>query len=380
MTWVTRTPASGCSISTRIGPVPDEPVTDERLVDAVGNAGEPRPLVDSERLRAWMDEHGLAPGEPLAVERVTTGHSNEVFRVERGPLRLALRRPPRTPLSPTAHDMAREHRLLSAFVAHGASVPVPRTVGLCTDPAVLGAPFYLMELLDGVVVRDRVPEALAADPHAPIALAHALVDLLGDLHAFDWRAGGLGDFGKPNGYLERQVPRWLGQLERYKTRDLREVDEAGRWLATHTPPMQAPTVIHGDYKLDNVMFEARLPVRPQAVLDWEQATIGDPLVDLGWLLGLWLDPGEGSLFGANLPVAGAPGLPTRTELAARYASRTGRDLANLPFYCVLGLFKLACVMEGSYARFRAGTSDDPFFEVLGEGVPALARRALELVP
>ncbi len=344
------------------------------------DADAPRLLVEPERLAGWMDARGLAPGRPLTVERVTTGHSNEVFRVERGTLRLALRRPPRTPLSPTAHDMAREHRLLSALIEHAGAVPVPTPVALCADPSVLGAPFYLMELLDGVVVRDRVPEALAVDPATPVALAHALVDLLVGLHAFDWRAAGLDDFGRPEGYLDRQVPRWLGQLARYKTRELPEVDEAGRWLAAHTPPMQAPTVIHGDYKLDNVMFEATLPVRPRAVLDWEQATIGDPLVDLGWLLGLWLDPGEGSLFGANLPVAGAPGLPTRVDLAQRYAAATGRDLSHLPFYCVLGLFKLACVMEGSYARFLAGTSDDAFFQVLGEGVPALARRALELVP
>jgi aminoglycoside phosphotransferase (APT) family kinase protein len=337
-----------------------------------------RPLVDPERLAEWMDGEGVAAGAPITVERITTGHSNEVFRVRRGDLDLALRRPPRTPLSPTAHDMAREHRLLRAFTEHGASVPVPRPVALCTDDDVIGVPFYLMELLDGVVVRERVPEELAGEPSVPAALAHALVDLLSSLHAFDWEAAALSGFGRPDGYLERQVPRWLGQLERYKTRDLPEVDEAGRWLADHTPPMQSPTVIHGDYKLDNVMFARGLPVCPLAVLDWEQATVGDPLVDVGWLLGLWLEPGERApLASANFALDGATGLPTRAELAGRYAAATGRDLEHLSFYCVLGLFKLACVMEGSYARFCAGTSDDAFFSVLEEGVPSLARRALE---
>jgi aminoglycoside phosphotransferase (APT) family kinase protein len=204
-----------------------------------------------------------------------------------------------------------------------------------------------------------------------------LIDALAGIHSFDWRTRGLADFGKPDGYLARQVPRWLGQLARYKTRPLPEVDEAGRWLEAHVPEMQSPTVIHGDYKLDNVMFAPRLPVELVAVVDWEQSTIGDPLVDLGWVIGLWIEPGERpSLAGAS-PFPLDADVPRRAELVARYADRAGRDVTNLGFYCVLGLFKLACVMEGSYARFRAGTSDDAYFAALEEGVPALARRALE---
>jgi aminoglycoside phosphotransferase (APT) family kinase protein len=337
-------------------------------------------LVDPVRLAAWMDTVGLAAGAPLTVERITTGHSNEVFRVERGDLRFALRRPPRTPLSPTAHDMAREHRLLSAFRDPAGwrgrePVPVPEPVALCTDPSVLGAPFYLMELLDAVVVRERLPDELAPGADAARACAHALVDALAGIHAFDWRAGGLSDYGRPDGYLDRQVPRWLGQLARYRTRDLPEIDEAGAWLAAHVPEMREATVIHGDYKLDNVMFARELPVRLVAVVDWEQSTVGDPLVDLGWVIGLWVDPGETASLAGVAPLGEAA--PTRAELVERYAAATGRDVGQLPFYCALGLFKLACVMEGSYARFRAGTSDDAFFATLAEGVPALARRALE---
>jgi aminoglycoside phosphotransferase (APT) family kinase protein len=341
--------------------------------------GDKAPLVDPDRLRPWLDANGVEPGASLAVARITTGHSNEVFLVERGDRTFVLRRPPRTPLSPTAHDMAREHRLLSAFVDHDADVPVPRPVALCTDADVIGAPFYLMERLEGIVVRDTLPDAFAGDPGAPSAFGEALVDLLAATHAFDWRGGGLEGFGKPDGYLDRQVPRWLGQLERYKTREIPEVEEAGRWLAAHTPAMQDPTVIHGDYKLDNVMFHPQLPVAPVAVLDWEQATIGDPLVDLGWLLGLWLDDGEPASFfgGANVALLGSGPVPSRADLADRYAAATGRDLSNLAFYCVLGLFKLACVMEGSYARYTAGTSDDEMFAFLEAGVPGLARRALE---
>lgn len=342
------------------------------------------PLVDPARLETWMDDEGIEPGEPVTVERITTGHSNEVFRVTRGARTLVLRRPPRTPLSPTAHDMAREFRVLSAFhdpagwaSTSASPVPVPTPVACCTDAAVLGAPFYLMEPVDGVVVRDRLPPPLDSSSDAPRACAFALVDALAGIHAFDWQAGGLDGFGRPDGYLDRQVPRWLGQLARYKTRDLPEVDEAGAWLAAHTPAMQPPGVIHGDYKLDNVMYAPRVPVELVAVVDWEQSTVGDPLVDLGWLLGLWIEPGEPASLAGGSPFPPGADVPTRAELTNRYATHTGRDLTHLDFYCVLGLFKLACVMEGSYARFRAGTSDDSYFASLEHGVPALARRALE---
>jgi aminoglycoside phosphotransferase (APT) family kinase protein len=323
-----------------------------------------------------MDAQDLQPRAALTVERITTGHSNEVFRIERGGDTFVLRRPPRTPLSPTAHDMAREFRLLDAFYGR-ATVPVPRPIALCTDREVIGAPFYLMHPIDGVVVRERIPPPLDTDPSAPRECAYALIDALAGIHAFDWKHGGLDGFGKPEGYLDRQVPRWLGQLEKYKTRPLPEVDEAGQWLSAHTPAMQPPAVIHGDYKLDNVMFAPRLPVELVAVVDWEQSTVGDPLVDLGWVIGLWLEAGERASAAAVSPFAADADIPTRAELIARYGEVTQRDLSGLAFYCVLGLFKLACVMEGSYARFKAGTSDDAYFAGLEQGVPALARRALE---
>lgn len=339
------------------------------------------PLVDESRVAAWMDTQALAAGAPITVTRITTGHSNEVFRVERGDLVAILRRPPRTPLSPTAHDMAREFRLLTAFHDptgwHGRpAVPVPVPIALCTDVDVIGAPFYLMHEVDGVVVRDAVPPALAGEPDPARACAFELVDALAGIHRFDWRAGGLDGFGRPDGYLERQVPRWIGQLEKYKTRPLPDVDAAGEWLAAHTPPAQPPGVIHGDYKLDNVMLGPAPPIELVAVVDWEQSTVGDPLVDLGWLLGLWAEANELSLAGAS-PFGANAVVPTRRELLERYANRSDRDVTHVNYYCVLGLFKLACVMEGSFARFRAGTSDDAYFASLEYGVPALARRALE---
>ncbi|MCU1466866.1 MAG: putative aminoglycoside phosphotransferase, partial [Actinomycetia bacterium] len=288
------------------------------------------PLVDPERLATWMDAEGLERGARLTVERITTGHSNEVFRVTRGDRVFVLRRPPRTPLSPTAHDMAREFRLLRAF--HGnASVPVPEPIACCIDREVLGVPFYLMAPVDGVVVREQLPRPLAGDLDAPTECSYALVDALVGIHAFDWQAGGLADFGRPDGYLERQVPRWLGQLENYATRPLPDVDAAGRWLQAHTPPMQPPAVIHGDYKLDNVMFAPHLPVELVAVVDWEQSTVGDPLVDLGWMVGLWIEPGEPASLAGGSPFPPDADYPTRAELVARYAQQTGRDVSNIGF-------------------------------------------------
>jgi aminoglycoside phosphotransferase (APT) family kinase protein len=342
----------------------------------------PEPLVDEAGVAAWMDEQGLERGAPITIMRITTGHSNEVFRVERGELVAVLRRPPRTPLSPTAHDMAREFHVLTAFhdssgwSAH-AAVPVPGPIALCTDTSVIGVPFYLMRVVDGVVVREKLPAVIAGDPEAARHCGYALVDALAGIHAFDWRAGGLDGFGRPDGYLERQVSRWLGQLEKYKTRPLPEVDDAAAWLADRVPPAQPPGVIHGDYKLDNVMLAPRLPVEIVAVVDWEQSTIGDPLVDVGWVLGLWAEATDAAPVSGVTPFAGRDDVPTRRELLERYAQDSRRDFGNVNYYCVLGLFKLACVMEGSYARFRAGTSDDAYFASLEQGVPALARRALE---
>jgi aminoglycoside phosphotransferase (APT) family kinase protein len=342
----------------------------------------PAPLVDDARVAAWMDTQGLAPGLSISVTRITTGHSNEVFLIERGDLIAVLRRPPRTPLSPTAHDMAREFRVLRAF--HDPAgwhdqrpVPVPKPIALCTDIEVIGAPFYLMHRVEGVVVREALPASLAGEPDAARACGFALLDALAGIHRFDWRAGGLDGFGRPDGYLERQVPRWIGQLERYQTRPLPDVDAAGQWLAAHIPPAQPPGVIHGDYKLDNVMLAANPPVELVAVVDWEQSTVGDPLVDLGWLLALWAEAGDAASVSGVSPFAGRVDVPTRRELLDRYAERSPRDVTHVNYYCVLGLFKLACVMEGSFARFRAGTSDDAYFATLEQGVPALARRALE---
>jgi aminoglycoside phosphotransferase (APT) family kinase protein len=333
-------------------------------------------LCDPSQLARWLDLEGLAPGAAVEVTRITTGHSNETFLVRRGEHVWILRRPPRVPLSRTAHDMGREAHLLGALAA--TSVPAPRLVAACLDPDVIGAPFHLTERLDGWVIRDRVPDLFLA-PAARPGVGAAFVDALVALHAADWRGLGLADFGRPDGFLARQVARWTAQLETYRQRPLPDMDALATWLASHQPPDSTPTIIHGDYHLDNVIFAPTLPPRVAAILDWETATIGDPLVDLGLATALWPDPADPGLpMGESVNLAALGGFSTRDDLAAHYAARSGRGVAHLPYYQALGLFRLACILEGSWARHVQGAADDPMFAALEFGVPAMAARARRL--
>jgi aminoglycoside phosphotransferase (APT) family kinase protein len=334
------------------------------------------PLVDPDALRAYLA--GVLPGAdaPLEIERIRGGHSNETFYVTRGAEQYVLRRPPRGPLLPTAHDVGREYRVLRALV--GTGVPAPRPILFCDDLAVIGAPFYLMERIPGVVIRATLPPAFASED-ARRGLAETLVDALTELHAVDWQAAGLGDFGKPQGYLERQLRRWTGQLDASRTRPLPDLDAVTAWLRDHLPESLPATIVHGDYRLDNVMYAPGPPAHVLAIVDWEMATIGDPLADLGYLLSFWREPGDpdmGHLSDAAWLVTEQPGFLTRAQITQRYAVRTGRQMEHIAFYVALAIWKLAILLEGSYHRHLAGTTDDPFFATLGEGVPALARRAL----
>jgi len=336
------------------------------------------PLVDAEALGRYLAQALPGPdaAAPLQVERIRGGHSNETFFVTRGGDQWALRRPPRGPLLPTAHDVGREYRVLRGL--EQTNVPIPRPILLCDDTSVIGAPFYLMERVHGVVIRAALPSAFAAE-ETRADIGYAVIDRLADLHAVDWQAVGLGDLGKPQGYLERQLRRWTGQLDASRNRPLPDLDAVTTWLQAHLPESPAATVVHGDYRLDNLMFAPEPPARVVAILDWEMATLGDPLADVGYLLSFWReagDPDMGALGDAAWNVTAQPGFPTRAQLVERYAARTGRRMDHVAFYVALAIWKLAILLEGSYKRHLAGTTDDPFFATLGEGIPALARRAL----
>ena len=349
-------------------------------------ASHPDP-VDPTALTAWARGR-LAGTGPVEVSVLGEGHSNLTFLVRRAgaPVEWVLRRPPVGPLLPTAHDVVREFQVLSLLGASASPMRVPTVVALCEDAAVIGAPFYLMERTPGTVIRDHLPDWLATDTDARHRLGLDLTDALAEIHAADWEPLVQAGIGRPSGYLTRQLRRWSGQREGIRqavaaaggqARALPDYDLVRDWLGAHLPAECEPAVVHGDYKLDNVIVqhEASGP-RVAAVVDWEMATVGDPRADLGYLLSFWPEPGRLPVM-AQLAVLG-DGFPSREEIVARWAERTGREPGDTRWFVALAVWKLAILLEASYHRWLAGMSQDPFFATLDSGVPALLARAREV--
>ena len=323
-----------------------------------------------EPLIEFLGAAGLEAPPDLSATPIGEGHSNVTFELSTG---VVLRRPPRGPLPPSAHDVLREARLLSALAP--TAVRSPAMLAVCDDPGVIGAPFYVMEQIAGEVITDSVPEALDA-PEQHSRIADELIDALVELHATDWMGAGLEGFGKPTGYLERQLRRFNGLWEHNRTRELPQVEQVGAWLASRIPESPPATIVHGDYRLGNTMFAAAAPARLIAIFDWEMATIGDPLADVGYMLMQWTEPGD-VLGKFNLNnVTLRPGFPTRAELTARYEERSGRSVQALDWYVTLALWKAVVFMEGNYKRALAGSTDDPYLQSFDEGVIEIADRAL----
>ena len=333
------------------------------------------PGVDVPALQRYFEEHVPECQGPLRLSLITGGKSNLTYRVTDGRSRWVLRRPPLGTLTPTAHDMGREHRVVAALGAGG--VPVARAVSYCADPEVIGAPFSVMSYVDGRVLQDgdEAAELTADDARR---CAEALVDELARLHAVDPAQVGLGDFGRPDGYLERQVRRWHGQWSRVATRELPALHELHRLLAAATPPESGASVVHGDYRIDNAILDRDDPGTIRAIVDWEMAALGDPLADLGLTLVYWDPVCEPVLGVRHAPTANA-GFPTGPQLAARYAERSGRDISSLGFYQALGYLKLAVIAEGIHARHLAGQTVGAGFDAVGSAVPALVRAGLDML-
>ena len=330
------------------------------------------PLLVRRPLEAFLAARGLGEG-PLEAEPLGEGHSNVTYAIRRRGGTWVLRRPPRPPLPPSAHDVLREARLLSAVEA--ADVRTPRVLATCDDEAVIGAPFYVMELVEGDVLTTELPAALD-DEASRARIGAELVDALVEVHAVDWRAAGLEGYGKPTGYLDRQLRRFGGLWEHNRTRELPVLDRVTAWLAEHKPASPEATIVHGDYRLGNTMFAPGAPARLNAIFDWELATIGDPLADVGYLVATWAQPGDAddALHGLSA-VTRRPGFPTREQLIERYERRSGRSMSDVRWYTTLALWKSAVFLEGSYKRRLAGTTEDAFFDRLKTGVPELAERA-----
>jgi aminoglycoside phosphotransferase (APT) family kinase protein len=336
-----------------------------------GAANEREPLLVLDPLAAFLDEHGLGAGE-LTVEPVGDGHSNVTYAVTRADgSEVIVRRPPRGPLPPSAHDVLREARVLRGLEG---KARVPKVLAV-SEGGVIGCPFYVMERVQGHVVTTAVPAELDTVQDRR-RMGEELVDALVEVHSVDWQAAGLEGFGKPTGYLERQLKRFLGLWEHNKTRDIPQVETVAEWLKSNFPQSGPSTVVHGDYRLGNTMFAPQAPARLCAIFDWEMSTIGDPLADLGYMCTLWVDRDDPSLGMFELGgITREAGFPLRAELVARYEERSGRSMTDIRWYQTLALWKSIVFMEGNYKRAVAGATDDPYLKGFGEGVVQLAARA-----
>jgi aminoglycoside phosphotransferase (APT) family kinase protein len=313
----------------------------------------------------------------VSIEQFPGGHSNLTYLVRAGGSEYVLRRPPLGPVAPKAHDMAREFRVLEAV--HPVFPPAPRVFLLCEDTAVAGATFFLMERRHGVVLRRDVPPDFARDPEFPGKTSEAFIDCLAQLHSIDIESLGLASLGHPEGFLDRQVRGWTERWQRAKTEEMPGMDTLVRWLADRLPESPKPTLVHNDFKLDNIMWRANDAGRVEAVLDWEMATVGDPLVDLGCTLCYWTQAGDPELRGGALSgITAGPGWMTRAALVGRYAEKAGRDVSRLGYYEVFGLFKLGVILQQIYFRYHRGQTQDERFRDFYLRVRGLMRAAMEL--
>ncbi|WP_121822638.1 phosphotransferase family protein [Halostella salina] len=339
-------------------------------------------LVDEDALRTYLESE-LGPADGFDVQRHREGHSNETLFLQWGDRDLVVRRPPPGETADKAHDVLREYRVVDAL--QDGPVPVPTTVLACDDESVIGDEFYLMERVEGDVIRDAEPERFA-DPDRRRRLGEELVDGLAAIHGVDYEAVGLGEFGHPEGFAERQVRRWSEQLTWAfsKTADEREVPvlyDVMEWLTDNAPEDHPHTLVHGDYKLDNVMYGPSEDPELVGVFDWEMSTLGDPLTDLGWMLSVWRDPKDPEPPASNMVtrVMEAEGYPTRRELVDRYEAKTGIEYENDRFYRALAVYKLAALGEMFFARYLQDDADDPLYPKMEETVPALGERAMRII-
>jgi len=334
------------------------------------------PGIDFERLTPWFREHVEDAGE-LSASIIGHGRSNLTYRMTGGGGTWVLRRPPLSHVLPTAHDMRREFRVISALEPR--DVPVPHAIALCEDTTVIGAPFYIMSFVEGIVPADPAVVAARFDEATRRRIGEELIDTLVAFHAIDPESVGLADFGKPQGFIARQVKRFHEQLARSQVRSVPELEELGRRVANAVPEESGHTLVHGDYRLDNCVIGADGHIA--AVLDWEMATLGDPLTDLGAQVMYWPERGAQEVHGTGA-TSGAvmllPGFPTRSEAMRRYAEKSGRDLSDLDFYAALAYFKLAVILEGIHARYLEGGTVGAGFEGMAQQVLVLTRAGLTI--
>ncbi len=336
---------------------------------------------DEAPLAVYLKDRLAGADQPLTVRQFGGGAANLTYLLDYGTHQYVLRRPPLGPIAKSAHDMGRESRVLS--VLHNAFPPAPQALLYCTDASVIGSVFFVMQRRRGVVVRKTIPDVFADVPDAPPRMAEALVDTLVDLHAVDYTALGLADLGKPDGFIHRQIEGWYRRWHKAQAPGLAEANARAdmetlyQWLLDNQPPSAAPSLVHNDYKLDNVMLSAEDPGHVVAVFDWDMCTLGDPLSDLGALLTYWVTPADPMPLQmmAMMPVDAR--FPTREALVQRYAERSGRDVSHMAFYHALGLYRLTVILAQIYVRYLKGQTQDRRFAALGQMIPVTVHTALQ---
>lgn len=333
--------------------------------------------LNTEVLQAYLSQHLDVDGD-LMVLQFPKGFSNLTYLLRLDTREFVLRRPPFGANIKSAHDMGREYKILS----HLSPVysKAPRPLFFCKDEAVLGAPFYVMERVQGVILRPHMPEAMIPPASQMAAIANAFVDTLAELHAVDYEAAGLGELGRPEGYTQRQIMGWTKRYDKARTDDIPEMDRVAVWLADHIPPTTEASLIHNDFKYDNLVLDAQDWTRVVAVLDWEMTTLGDPLMDLGTSLGYWVDADDPpELRQLQLSPTTLPGNPSRVELVERYAQASERAVDHVVFYYVYGLFKIAVIIQQIYTRYKLGHTQDPRFARLIDGVRGCGYAAIQAI-
>lgn len=334
--------------------------------------------LDVDRLSAYLREHVPGLDGEVTVAQFPRGFSNLTYLLRIGERDVVLRRPPHGAAIQSAHDMGREHTVLSRL--HPVYDKVPEPIAYCDDPAVLGAPFYLMERIDGAILRAGLPPDATPGPRRMAAIASSFVETFASLHAVDIDAAGLADFGRPVGYVGRQIGGWTRRWQRARIDDVPDIERTASWLHDHAPDDGPAALIHNDFKYDNLLLDPVDGTRVVAVLDWEMATLGDPRMDLGTSLGYWIDPDDHpAMLAVALSPTVLPGNPTRSEVAQGYAAATGLDLGDLVFYYVYGLFKIAVIVQQIYARYRQGHTRDPRFARLDQAVLAFGLAAVQAI-
>lgn len=336
--------------------------------------------LDLENLRSFLRENisGIDETSSLIAAQFPRGFSNLTYSLQIGKKDLVLRRPPFGAKIKSAHDMSREYKILSNLIKVYPKVPEP--LAYCEDDAVIGAPFYIMERVKGVILRPKRPSELQPSAAQMTNIATAMIDTFVELHAVDFKAAGLADLGRPEGYVQRQIEGWIKRYQKAKTDDISQMESLARWLTDNMPPDSGAALIHNDYKYDNLSLNPDNLGDVIAVLDWEMATLGDPLMDLGTSLGYWMDPDDPPEFKQmQLSPTTLPGNPSRAEVAEIYARKSGRNIDQIVFYYAYGLYKIAVIVQQIYARYKSGHTSDPRFTNLIHAVRGCALLASQAV-